>query len=624
MDVLATNTRLANRFVIANSLSVGGMGAVYLAFDSAHSQPCVVKEMLDQYKDPGERAKVIQDFNREADMLANLHHSNIPKILTRFTENDRHYLVMEYVQGSNLEQLLEKRGTPCSEDEVVGWMNQVLDLLGYLHMHKPPIIYRDLKPANLMLRHDGRVMMIDFGIARFFSPMARGTMIGTPGYAPPEQYQGLAEPRSDLFALGATMFHLLTGRDPRDPRNLLAPWMFPAITAINLTLTPGLAQVVSKSLALDLDARYASAKAMLADLQNYRNLQPRGIGTQVVTPTSAPSVPQPSSGSLAPVLAVDVKSIDFGTVNASSPAQVKSFTITNPIAATHGNVVLRGSIDANQPWITLDTSSFSISTQRATVKVTVDPKTLPSGSHSGAVIITSNSGTETIVVLVNVVGPVLSVSPKQINLGQITLGQTRQAAFFVTNANARGGGLSGTIQSDQPWANPVVSTFQTRDRQAVQVHVDTDGLTAGRQRAIITIRTNGGTEQIEIALQVIAPSLSYGPLFLDFGDLMRNQKKILLFKVSNKGAGILEGTLKPSQPWIRTDKKDFRISSTTTVSVQVMVEALNLDRGREYREAVTIYSNGGTESVTIRFFVVPYTIGESMIVALANQGVEFR
>lgn len=621
MDVLAPNSKLGNRYVIANPLTIGGMGAIYLAFDSAQSQTCVVKEMLDHYADPTERAKAIQDFDREADMLADLDHPNIPKILCRLTENNRHYLVMEYVHGSNLEDLLKQRGTPCPEVEVVEWTGQVLGLLDYLHSRQPPVIYRDLKPANLMLRRDGRVMMIDFGIARFFNPIARGTMIGTPGYAPPEQYQGLAEPRSDLFALGATMFHLLTGRDPRDPRTLMAPWQFPALTAIDPNLTLGLAQVVAKAVAMTPDGRYASAKEMLSELQNYRNILPPAM--QPVLPSAA-AVPAPSGSALSPVLAVDVKAIDFGSVSPGAPAQTKSFSITNPIAATHLGVALRGSIDANQPWITLDTSSFNISAERATVKVSIDPKTLTSGQQSGAVIVTSNGGTETIVVLVSVTGPTLTVSPARIDLGTISLGQSREAAFFVGNANVRAGVLSGTIQSDQSWARPGMSSFQTRDKQAIQVHVSTLNLAAGNQLAKLTLRTNGGTQVVEISLTVIAPVLNVGPLLLDFGELMRNQKRILTLKITNKGAGILEGAFLPSVPWIHTNVDSFRTSSNSSTTIQVMVEALNLDRECEYSESIKVESNGGVKFVTVRFTVVAATLTEAVKVAMANQGVEFK
>ncbi len=618
MDVLLPNTQLENRYVITRALNVGGMGAVYQAFDLQRTQLCAIKEMLDHYTDPGERAKALQDFTREADMLADLQHPNIPKIFDRFNTGDRHYLVMEYVDGENLEELLKQRGQQFPEAEVVQWGLELLRLLDYLHARTPPVIYRDLKPANVMLTRDGRLMMIDFGIARLFTPLARGTMIGTPGYAPPEQYQGLAEPRSDLFALGATLHHLVTGRDPRTS----GPFQFPPITTLQPNLSPGLAYVIGRALAFNVEARYPSAQAMLADLENYTNLTP-GTTQQISPGASIPAPIAASGAGVNPVLAVDVKALNFGTVNPSAPSLTKSFTITNPIAATRAGVILKGSIDSNQPWVTLDTSSFNLGTERLTVQVTIDPKQLTSGQQSGAVIVTSNGGVETIVVLVNVVGPVLSVNPKRIDLGLVSAGQTREAAFFVNNQNVRGGTLSGMLRCDQPWGQLDALGFQTRDKYTVHLTVDTRGLPAGNHRAQIQIQSNGGNETVEIALKVVAPVLALSPNTLDFGELLRNQKRILTFKLWNQGAGILNGLIRPSQSWIRTQPRDFHVS-TTSLTIQVLVEALELDREREYNETLLVQSNGGTEILTLRFYVLPYAFGESLEVAMANRGVEFR
>jgi serine/threonine protein kinase len=254
---------LQDRYRITQLLGQGGMGAIYLANDTRFSSKvCVVKEMLDHFHDPEQRETAKQNFYREADLLANLKHNAIPEVYDRFTETNRHYLVMEYINGTDLEVRINEQGTAFDEKTVVGWSIQVCDVMSYLHHQKPPIIYRDLKPANLILTDFGKVYLVDFGIARFFNPTARGTMIGTQGYAPPEQYRGQVEPRSDIFALGATMHYMLTNRDPQNE----PPFSFPPVTSLNPSLSQEVESLISKCLDPEIDARFDSADALLIEL----------------------------------------------------------------------------------------------------------------------------------------------------------------------------------------------------------------------------------------------------------------------------------------------------------------------------------------------------------------------
>ncbi|MGD2207389.1 MAG: serine/threonine-protein kinase, partial [Anaerolineae bacterium] len=215
---LPPQTVLQERYKVLAVQGVGGMGAVYRARDlrfSAVTKIVAVKEMSNIAPDPRLREIGIQNFEREANILASLSHPAIPKIFDYFTEGSRSYLILEFIEGQSLEKLLEERQQLLSQERIVDWALQVCDVLMYLHSHQPPVIFRDMKPGNLMLRSEGRIMVIDFGIAKVFEHGQRGTMIGTEGYSPPEQYRGVAEPRGDLYALGATLHHLLTGRDPR-------------------------------------------------------------------------------------------------------------------------------------------------------------------------------------------------------------------------------------------------------------------------------------------------------------------------------------------------------------------------------------------------------------------------
>lgn len=261
--LLPSGVILQDRYRVTQLLGQGGMGAVYLAQDTRFSsKTCVIKEMLDHFNDPEQRAQATESFHREADMLASMKHVGIPEVYDRFTEANRHYLVMEYINGTDLEQRLIDQGGPFTEKEVVAWSIQCCDVLSYLHHQKPPIIYRDMKPANVITTNWGKVYLVDFGIARFFNPVSRGTMIGTQGYAPPEQYRGQVEPRSDLYALGATMHYLLTGRDPQNE----PPFSFPPVKSLNPDISDEMEMLILKALDPEVENRFASADAMLGQL----------------------------------------------------------------------------------------------------------------------------------------------------------------------------------------------------------------------------------------------------------------------------------------------------------------------------------------------------------------------
>jgi serine/threonine protein kinase len=259
---------IGSRYRVVRTVGGGGMKVVYLAEDlRLAARACALAEMIDGFTSPEAQRDAIAAFQREADMLAQLSNEHIPRVIDRFSEANHHYLVMEYVDGQTLEDLLKQDGGKLAPDYVIDVALQILETLEYLHGLPQPVIYRDLKPSNVMITANGRVKLIDFGIARFFAPLSSATMIGTQGYAPPEQYRGKVEARSDLYALGATMHHALSGRDPASE----PPFSFPPLAKVAPGIDTDLAAIVDQVLAYDVIRRISDAREFYRRLVALRN-----------------------------------------------------------------------------------------------------------------------------------------------------------------------------------------------------------------------------------------------------------------------------------------------------------------------------------------------------------------
>jgi len=277
--MIAPGTIVGGRYRVVRALGGGGMKLVYLAEDlRLAGRSCALAEMVDSITSHELQQQAVVAFQREADMLAQLANEHIPRIFDRFSEANRHYLVMEYIDGDTLEDELRSNGGKLPPARVIEIARQILTTLEYLHNLEPPVIYRDLKPSNVMVTRDGMAKLIDFGIARHFAPLSNATMIGTQGYAPPEQYRGRVETRSDLYALGATMHHALSGRDPAaEP-----PFSFPPLRKLCPDLDSSLAALVDQALAYDVVNRMHDAtefKRRLVEIES----------GEVKAPASAPA-----------------------------------------------------------------------------------------------------------------------------------------------------------------------------------------------------------------------------------------------------------------------------------------------------------------------------------------------
>jgi len=266
---LPEGTVLAGRYEILKRIGGGGMGAVYLASDrNLGGAVRAVKEMVQSYIEGERQEKAIEDFKRESVLLSSLDHVSIPTIYDYFFDDIEHrfYLVMKYIPGGDLATRLKTSPEGrLNEGVVLDWAIQLTEVLEYLHGQETPIVYRDLKPANVMVDgNTGRAMLIDFGIARWVQGDQVGvTAVGTMGYAPPELFSGNVDPRSDIYSLGATLFHLLTGADPQaNPLLIFDFKKNPRPRQINTVLTSEIDSIIAKAVEYDASHRFQSVAEM--------------------------------------------------------------------------------------------------------------------------------------------------------------------------------------------------------------------------------------------------------------------------------------------------------------------------------------------------------------------------
>lgn len=258
------------RYVVKEVLGQGGMGAALLATDKRlDSKLVVIKELISDTNDPTKLKEDEANFKREVVTLAHLDHPLIPNVTDNFDENSRFFMVQEYVEGETLEGRIDRLNQPLNERDILIYASEILDVLDYLAQQTPPIIHRDIKPANIIISvKDKKAHLVDFGIARADAAKnakrKQTSALGTPGYAPPEQYQGNADPRSDLYALGATLHHLLTNRDPRGHQ----PFSYPPACTLNPQLSSEVESVLARALHNDINQRYQSASAMKSDIDH--------------------------------------------------------------------------------------------------------------------------------------------------------------------------------------------------------------------------------------------------------------------------------------------------------------------------------------------------------------------
>ena len=333
---------LGGRYHLVRLLGQGGAGAVYLANDAQlFDRPVAVKELIEQFSTEAERHEAVARFTQEAQMLVQLRHPNLPDVHSYFAEQGRQYLVMEFVEGHTLLDMLHQEAGTLQPAAVMEWGRQICDVLAYLHSRTPPVIFRDIKPSNIMVDRHGRIKLIDFGTARIFdtSKHTDTLKMGSIGYAPPEQYQGQGQtsPQTDIYALGATLHQLLTNQDPS-----ARPFVFTPPSLLRPEVPEGASRAIMRALNLDPAQRFSTA------LELRRALEQGMIDTPTTTmlPMSTGMSPNPwlmtflallgaailEAAALAPVLS------QYGAGTASANWWIDYAVMVSPRSVPHAAV----------------------------------------------------------------------------------------------------------------------------------------------------------------------------------------------------------------------------------------------------------------------------------------------
>jgi eukaryotic-like serine/threonine-protein kinase len=284
MHLLESGTILRDRYEIVQLVGQGGMGAVYRANDKRlEGRICAIKEILPELlsgsnAEGSDLEQTVEQFYQEASTLARLDHPNLPKVSDYFSERGREYLVMDFVAGRDLQEVLaeaKRQDTRLSESQVLTWADQLLDALVYLHTQEPPVLHRDIKPGNIKVTPQGRIKLVDFGLVKVMQPDETRTVTvvqgrGTAAYTPLEQYggdSGHTDVRSDIYSTGATLYHLLAGVPPQDAKErFLRPGSLAPLRQLNPSVSSRTERAIFQALAMHPDERPKSIAMLRAQL----------------------------------------------------------------------------------------------------------------------------------------------------------------------------------------------------------------------------------------------------------------------------------------------------------------------------------------------------------------------
>lgn len=473
---------LKKRYRIMRKIAQGGMGAVYESTDTKARTGTrwAVKEMSPAALPASERTQAIADFRREAQMLASLEHPNLPKVVETFEEMGKNFLVMEFVAGRTLQNVLDSTPGPLPEERIRVWARQIIDVINYLHSQNPPVIYRDIKPANVMLvEGTERIKLIDFGIARFHKAgKSQDTeAFGTAGYAPPEQYgKGQTDQRSDVYALAATLHYLSTRHDPS-----LNPFNWLPVRRYNAALSGQFESALQTALNLDPQRRFPSisafASALGLELTVSTTPAQKPLQTNTAPTSRAVSVPAPSPVPV-PVPASGAKRPQHQHNQKPPPP------VSVPVKQTPQPVISRSAYQQSPlpaPILFAPPPALPFAPAPSVKQVVVDYPPAAPVLAVAAPVVTSDPGTTKTAPPTVRKGraPALSVSKQLVDLGEARW--NKQPVGKVDLLNLGDGELEGIVLPKESWLTPSTHKFRGKN-QTLEVRVRKSALPFGRMK----------------------------------------------------------------------------------------------------------------------------------------------
>ena len=630
--LLPPNTMLHGRYLLLRKVAQGGMSALYQAANV--NQPgtlWAVKEMSEAGLSPAERPQALADFQREANLLLNLRHPNLPLAVDLFEEAGKHFLVMAFVEGETLQERLDRASGPLPVNDVLRWAEQLCDVLAYLHAQRPPIIYRDLKPANVMIDRHSAVRLIDFGIARFHKPgqATDTTKVGTEGYASPEHYgQGQTEARSDLYTLGATLYHLLTGGVPPSAieRLLPPPAGVPLAppTQLNSAIPSHVEAAILCALELRPDARYGQPgrpESVMVEMKAAL------AGKAAARPQTKPC-PHCGKPNLMASLACFACGYDFQAGRApvtptlspspvpASTARLTPYTLsTGHVAATPADLPAvcdadwKRAVEHFAKGYVADWLRDGVDRLRAVHRHGPADDLEQIADRARAIVqrirqggaIARNAGLEEFLESLGAAPPVMRVTPKKLDFGAVGQGETVQATLTLHNKGR--GYLSGTVRCRAPWlsASPERFDAPAGGSARVAVIVDSQVLQPGdvAQAGALVVDSNGGRAVLDVQGRVLSPRLEVKPAQVDMGaiDLARpGATKSAELRVRNAGAGVLTGQVTVGADWLTAKPAAFRCRTGEMQRVRLSTTRL---RTGDLCQNVRLTSNAGAVKVPV-------------------------
>ncbi len=547
---------------VVRPLGKGGMGAVWLvAQTKAFDRLAVIKEVID-YFDPSDaaaRQKADQRFEAEARTLGDLKHPGVPDLYAFFSEGGHNYLVMEYIEGPDLRKGLTREdsatgqlitGGPTPAEQVLHYTSEICKVLEYLAGRQPPVIHNDIKPGNIIIdEHSGRAVLVDFGTAktRYLHSAGqpdgdRDSLYGTVGYAAPELYRGQSEPRSDVYSLAATAYHLLTDDDPRDH-----PFQYPQLSA----LPQALAGILRAALAEEIDKRLTAAQ-FRQRLEGY-------VGGRNA-PLRALTFPDgDAANSRASLLALAVEHWRYAA------SILQDGTLARWLRGTLHDAAAAQAAEAavvqwpQDPDAALDTFIRQL-----------DPSALPPG--------------------------VLQLSTEILRLPQVGVGQRIPQQIEISNLG--GGYLRGEVWSNQPWLKVGSDRFGCPPGQAarVLVEIDTTGLAPNQAHlAAVTLEPEGGAPKVlSVQITVTTAAIRVEPVIVDFGRVSRGalstpRRTVTVTNISRAAA---QCRVVGAPAWLLVKPEQFGLQPGVRQSVELVGRMAKI-QGRKQQAALTFTLDGG-------------------------------